>query len=544
MTALCGTLPESCRALVGDCLESLEPHEPVLLLAIVTGSFKSLPRDVRSWFGKTGESRVAFKHPDEASRRKFFQELLEYVNKPPTLFPDAVKRRRRILEVLPVAPPLPPRELSAAEIAAQERQDTLLFYKLKSHLSSIFGQCRKADNKFCKATIGQTVGSVQTEDGIWWGRPRRLQPAEPAADSSMNGVVAEPSAAEPVLDANGVIVAPPAAAVPTHGRNRLHDVDMVRIHDWIWEGRYHTSTEFLNAIRLVRENAEMEKNDDYPETKDTFRRADKVYGIAQEEVGRTEPMFNLETERMAKRFRERERKAREARAKEEEEAKTKENGTTAADGEDTAMALTSPKGDLNAEERSVLKRAREDASNDSEGSHPPSKRMRTSPLDSADATGDKNVRFASDLPSISINGGAMPDSDMADGYDPPSPSPFGKPSGIANSSTTVDNVISNKEVAPLGLTQHVIFTPSRTPSPGPSTPPEFIVSPSLYSTLEDTLATKTANLDVEQLEALRALCLNAVWSHRGDWNRDVLMSQMMDAVHTYLVEVGEMSEEE
>lgn len=506
----------------------------------MTGSFKSLPKDVRAWFGKASDSRVAFKAPGEESRRKFFEELLDYVKKPPTLFPDAVKRRRRILEVLPVAPPLPPRELSAAEIAVQERQDTLLFYKLKSHLSSIFAQCRKADNKFCKATIGQTVGSVQTEDGIWWGRPRRLQPAEETGDATTNGVAAEHAVDAPVLDADGNIV-PPAPAAPTHGRNRLHDIDMVRIHDWVWEGRYRTSTEFLNAIRMVRENAELEKNDDYPETKDMFRRADKVYGIAQEEVGRTEPMFNLETERMAKRFRERERKARETRAKEEAEAKAKENG--AADGEDTAMTLTSPQGDLNAEERSALKRAREDVSNDSDGSHPPSKRVKTSPLDSTDVPGDKNVRFTNDLPSISVNGGAIPDSDMADGYDPPSPSPFGKPS-TSNNATAVENGTANKEVAPLGLTQHVIFTPSRTPSPGPSTPPEFIVLPPIYSTLEETLRHKTANLDVEQLEALRALCLNLVWSHRADWDRSALMSEMNNAIHRYLVEVGEMSEEE
>lgn len=548
LTALCGVLPESCRALVGDSLESLEPHEPILLLAIMTGSFKSLPRDVRAWFGKGSEGRVAFDFPNEASRRKFFQELLDYVKKPPILFPDAVKRRRRILEVLPVAPPLPPRELSAAELAAQERQDTLLFYKLKSHLSSIFGQCRKADSKFCKGTIGQTVGSVQTEDGIWWGRPRRLEPSQPAPDAATNGVTAEAATDAPALEDGGAaaptpatVAAAAAAGIPAHGRNRLHDIDMVRIHDWIWEGRYHTSTEFLNAIRLVRENAEMEKNDDYPETKDTFRRADKIYGIAQEEVGRTEPMFNLETERMAKRFRERERKAREARAK-AEEAKEKEE-TVAREGEDTAMTLTSPHGELNAEERSALKRTREDASNESDGSHPPSKRMRTSPLE--DSAGDKNVRFASDLPSIAVNGGAIPDSDMADSYDPPSPSPAGKPSVSNNGdNSAMETNTVNKEVAPLGLTQHVIFTPSRTPSPGPSTPPEFIVSPTAYSALEETLASKTANLDVEQLEALRALCLNLVWSHRGDWDRTTLMSEMTDAIHRYLVEVGEMSEEE
>ncbi|CAG8701227.1 4049_t:CDS:2, partial [Acaulospora colombiana] len=129
LTAMCGSLPETCRALIADSLESLEPHEPILLLAVMTGSFKSLPRDVRAWFAKNAESKIAFSLPDEPKRRHFFQELLDYVKKPPSQFPDAVKRRRRVLEVLPVAPPLPPREPTPAEVAAQERHDTLLFYK-------------------------------------------------------------------------------------------------------------------------------------------------------------------------------------------------------------------------------------------------------------------------------------------------------------------------------------------------------------------------------------------------------------------------------
>jgi hypothetical protein len=52
------------------------------------------------------------------------------------------------------------------------------------------------------------------------------------------------------------------------------------------------------------------------------------------------------------------------------------------------------------------------------------------------------------------------------------------------------------------------------------------------------------HLDVEQLEALRALCLNLVWSHKGDWNRDDLMNNMLTQIKKYLVEIGEMSDEE
>jgi hypothetical protein len=546
LTALCASLPETCRALVADSLAALEPHEPILLLAIMTGSLKSLPRDVRAWFGKNNGAKIAFSAPSEAQRRAFFQELLDYVNKPPSQFPDAVKRRRRILEKLPVAPPLPPRELSAAEIAAQEKHDNTLFYKLKAHLSSIFAQCRKADNKFCKATIAETVGSVKTEDGIWWGKPRMIRRPDPASNiANVEGAVVN-------SETNGEVATPVAPVVPKHSRQRLHDIDMARIHDGIWEGYYYSSSEFLEAVRLVRENAEMEKNDDDPQTKEMFRRADKVFGVAQEEVGRTEPMFNLETERMAERFREKERKARAAKEKRkaEEAAKAIANeqnavveATAVATGDgDIAMTLSSPKVETGSEERSALKRSREDEALESDGSHPPSKRMRMSPFTSP-PPGEKSVRFVDEaempaLPSIALNGDALRDGDM--NLDPPSPSP----NGVASSQSKAIGEDASTVVAPLGLTQHVIDTPSRSPSPAPGTPPEFIASPVLLSTLEEALATKTANLDVEQLEALRALCLNLVWSHKGDWNRDSLMNDMLAQINKYLVEIGEMSDED
>jgi hypothetical protein len=42
---------------------------------------------------------------------------------PPTEFPDAVPRRKRILEILPPAPPLPPRVQTEQEIAREHEKD-------------------------------------------------------------------------------------------------------------------------------------------------------------------------------------------------------------------------------------------------------------------------------------------------------------------------------------------------------------------------------------------------------------------------------------
>lgn len=42
---------------------------------------------------------------------------------PPTAFPDALPRRKRILEELPLAPPLPPRQPTEAELARDAERD-------------------------------------------------------------------------------------------------------------------------------------------------------------------------------------------------------------------------------------------------------------------------------------------------------------------------------------------------------------------------------------------------------------------------------------
>ena len=56
-------------------------------------------------------------------REAYFADLVESFKKPPTAFPDALPRRKRVLEVLPLAPPLPPRQPTEAEIERELQRD-------------------------------------------------------------------------------------------------------------------------------------------------------------------------------------------------------------------------------------------------------------------------------------------------------------------------------------------------------------------------------------------------------------------------------------
>lgn len=131
-------------------LDTLSPSDPILLLAVVDGPFSALPRDVRSWFGFTRETRVAFTNPDSEKRRKFFDELLIDIRREPTQFPDGVKRRKRVLEELPVAPPLEPRQPTAAELAVQEEADQKVLTLLKYRLGPILQELKRKFKRFTK----------------------------------------------------------------------------------------------------------------------------------------------------------------------------------------------------------------------------------------------------------------------------------------------------------------------------------------------------------------------------------------------------------
>jgi hypothetical protein len=110
----------------------------------------SLPRDVRAWFGPTRETRIEVTHPSAAQRRAFFEGLLKDVQRPPNQFPDGLKRRRRVLEELPLAPPLEPRQPTAAELAMQEETDHRLLTLLKYRLGPILTELKRKFKRFTK----------------------------------------------------------------------------------------------------------------------------------------------------------------------------------------------------------------------------------------------------------------------------------------------------------------------------------------------------------------------------------------------------------
>lgn len=151
----CAAISETSRSTVRAMLDTLAPTDPVLLLAIVDGSFSSLPRDVRAWFGPSRDNRVAFHSPTSLQRERFFEGLLQDIKRTPNAFADGIKRKKRVLEVLPIAPPLEPRQPTAAELALQEENDQRIITLLKYRLGPILTELKRKFKRFTKrARVG------------------------------------------------------------------------------------------------------------------------------------------------------------------------------------------------------------------------------------------------------------------------------------------------------------------------------------------------------------------------------------------------------
>lgn len=78
-----------------------------------------------------------------------------------------------------------------------------------------------------------------------------------------------------------------------------------------------------------------------------------------------------------------------------------------------------------------------------------------------------------------------------------------------------------------------------TRSPSPEPPPPFHVSEEDLKQLSDTLTSSTEGLNIEQLEQLRATCLNCVFKRRSDWNRDEMIKELVEIVRTFVNEAKE-----
>ncbi|KAI0052664.1 AAA-domain-containing protein [Auriscalpium vulgare] len=402
----CAAVSETSRGTVRAMLDSLAPTDPILLLAVVDAPYLSLPRDVRAWFGPARESRVEFRPSNALQREQFFESVLQDIRRPPNQFPDGVKRKKRVLEELPIAPPLEPRAPSAAELALQDENDMRLVTLLRYRLGPILTELKRKFKRFTKPAIEeyhlpatevlevvpvvnevvemaatmtaidlQSVpsGLVVSEERTEVVDPTPMIPADQAHDAPPLPLPLPPPSPPPPPP-------PPPQAIPSP---QLYNMDLERMHAELYKNRYLTPQHFLDDVGKIVHNAEVCRLEDA----ERLHRAQAMYTATEVSIQDFDPHFRLECERMAARELVRRQERKKLRQKEKSPAETETNGegyapgtrrSARTNGREPEIAITDP---LKLERAARLKRQRSnEASNESpaeeEGEARGSKRSR------------------------------------------------------------------------------------------------------------------------------------------------------------------------
>ncbi|KAF4602613.1 hypothetical protein EYR40_005828 [Pleurotus pulmonarius] len=387
----CAAINEGSRATVRAMLDTLAPTDPILFLAVVDGPFSSLPPDVKAWFGPTRDNRVEILNPTSSERRAFFDGLLSDVKRPPNMFPDGIKRRKRILENLPIAPPLEPRQPSAAELALQEETDLKIVTLLKYRLGPVLTELKRKFKRFTKRATEEY--NFDPNEPFVPPPPEpfpattiiEITPAEPNGPIEITG---DTQSTELV---NGHIDPPPDDPFAPQQQQQvqvpqLYDMDLEHMHIDLYKDKYLTPQDFLDDVGKMVHNAAVRMHEDL----DRLHKAQAMYTATQVSMQDFDQHFRMECDRMAARERRRREERRRQRDKErgvEDDRLVNGNGlngpttrrSARANGQQPEISITDP---VKLERR--LKRQRADGTNgidsngsEEEGSDRAPKRSRT-----------------------------------------------------------------------------------------------------------------------------------------------------------------------
>lgn len=84
---------------------------------------------------------------------EYLRAVVSHIRKAPTDFPDPHTRKKRVLEELPMAPPLPTKPKSKEEVKEERKRDNTLLNVLKLRLQPIMDQIKKKYRVFHKPAI-------------------------------------------------------------------------------------------------------------------------------------------------------------------------------------------------------------------------------------------------------------------------------------------------------------------------------------------------------------------------------------------------------
>lgn len=522
-------MTDTIKATIKGLLDGLEPSEPVLLFAIVDGPLSEIPADIRSWFGFVRSSRVSVDRPSAEQRGAFFVDALESVRRPPTDFPDAVPRKKRVLEELPKAPPPEPRKPTEKELEMQAQADQRLLNTLKYYLGPILTELKRRFKRFTNP-IGEPGEEVVVP-----------QPSEPEVVVEQapltNGVHYDDDEEEEVPATEMDVEAPEVVEVQANGQPieaaapvaeptfpsapfRFHDIDLDAMHHKLYYSRYLTPAAFIADIDLIVQNAEHDTD------AEQLTRALQMQNQAVMMVDRVcDAQFNAECVKAVERQAARKREAKD-RARSAAEALSRELSPSAA-----AAAAGQ-------------KRKSDDEGMEGE---PNAKRARAEDVSEAavlegDGNFEAGVPGNAAMDGVELNGDtAEPLVALAASTAPPTHQHV----PVAPDDPALTIPLMPPAVSAQGLHDHFthangVVEPEKEPEPKR----QVELDESAFEALEVQLRHDLADLNVEQLEQLRAALYDSIWRARAQWDRTALVRELSELTSDFAEEVRAHVEEE
>ncbi|KAI8960293.1 AAA-domain-containing protein [Daldinia sp. FL1419] len=130
-------------------LRTIQPTDSIMVVGTAEKELDQISPDLkRDIFGWSSSNFVEIARPMKENRREYFDRILGHIRRPPKDFPDPANRKKRVLEVLPVAPPPPPRQMTLEEIDAENLLYRKALNLLKIHLQPIMDQIKRKYKAF------------------------------------------------------------------------------------------------------------------------------------------------------------------------------------------------------------------------------------------------------------------------------------------------------------------------------------------------------------------------------------------------------------
>lgn len=589
---------ESVRSTLKSLLDGLAPSEPILLVAVSDGPLEKLPRDVRAWFGFTRENRIELRAPSTPQRQAYLKELLHFAIKPPTEYPDALPRRRRVLEDLPKAPPRAPRVPTAAELRQQAAEDARLLEHLKFRLGPVLAELKKKFPRF-KRDVWQEYNLYDLTSQFDWQKVKnkvivtllyepdsqllqRLQASSPGAE---DGAWKKNTSQDHSDDAQPTSVDVSAAAVPDGSAGEtgteMQQVQLQSEDSTALTGlaaamsgdfsaanpppvnnlpssslkgfRRDESGFFVRDLQIWTVNLEkMQKrlyyngyltvNDFIEDLGKIVSNAEEAQEVDEDRLTRAHQLRNLAVilidQYIDADFRASCERMAQRMLRREEEAREE--------------AEKQRKAQLEKEQRPRGERH----SSRLHGEEP-----QVSTLEELGAIERKRSRGHDDTMQVDSGGLVEGEEERKKARlqeefvsDSASVLPGNQPYDVSTAGVEHSNLSASSIPARLGVTDtqenRSIFSPivssptAENVSENQTSHPPFSYSDQEYEKLQYDLLHTTQNFNVEQLEQLRATLFSVIWKHRGDWDKRDLFSRLAELVRVVKEEVDEYNHQE